>query len=92
MAAISIYWGDGTGDLLTATYTGTPGASSLTLSSPPNGAPVSRSATLTLANTVGSNSATLTVTQEAMSDALLLATYAGEYVLDGADSYVQVDN
>jgi hypothetical protein len=92
MASLSKAWGDGTGEALTATYGGAPGAGSLTLASPPNGAPVARAVTLALAGTVGGASATLSVTQAAMSGDLLLATETdGVYILDGS-SYIEVGN
>ena len=64
MATATVYWGDGTSDVITVTYSGAVGGSQLTVASAPNRTLASRSRNILLRNAAGVQLATLTVTQQ----------------------------
>jgi hypothetical protein len=64
MAAVNIYWGDGTSDVITVNYTGNVGSSQMTVASSPNVLLAARSKTITLKSAAGDLLASLTVTQQ----------------------------
>ncbi|MDR3133034.1 MAG: hypothetical protein LBU42_03300 [Prevotellaceae bacterium] len=64
MANATVYWGDGTSDAITVTYSGTVGDAMMMVDSEPNNTLAARSRTLRLRNSAGVQMATLTVTQQ----------------------------
>jgi hypothetical protein len=78
MATKQIYWGDGTSDKITLTYSGDTGSSQMTVASDPNMFLVERSKTVVLKSTAGATLGTLTVSQEQRSRAFS-AAYSSAY-------------
>ena len=74
MASKQIYWGDGTDDVFTLTFTGTAGESSMSVLSAPNLKAAARSKTVALKDGGGVQLASLTVVQEG-DDAIFLDGY-----------------
>ena len=69
MAAVNVYWGDGTSNKITVTYSGNVGSSQMTVASDPNNFITMRTKTITLKSAGGVTLGTLTVTQQPRSRA-----------------------
>jgi hypothetical protein len=78
MASKQIYWGDGTSDKITVTYSGNVGSSQMTVASDPNLFLTYRNKTIVLKSTAGATLGTLTVSQLPRSRAFS-AAYNGSY-------------
>jgi uncharacterized protein (DUF1786 family) len=65
----NIYWGDGTSDVITVTYTGQVGSSQLTVEASPNMTLFNRIKEIKLMSSSGIQIGTVTVTQEAQAGA-----------------------
>ena len=78
MTITTIYWGDGTSDVITVTFTGDVGSSQMAVASDPNRYPVQRQKVIKLKSTGGVQLGTLTVTQQAYSRSYTIE-YANEY-------------
>jgi len=62
MATMTLGWGDGTGEVITLTYTDLSGNQTVGVSSPPQKLVSSRTRTITFATTVGNNPKTQAIT------------------------------
>lgn len=78
MAVATIYWGDGTSDVITVTYTGSVGSSQMVVASSPNKSVNERSKTIKLKTAGGMLMGTLSVTQNSRSRAYK-AAYSPAY-------------
>jgi hypothetical protein len=78
MASKQIYWGDGTSDKITVTYSGNVGSSQMAVASDPNALLTYRTKTIVLKSTGGATLGTLTVSQLPRSRAFS-AAYNGSY-------------
>jgi hypothetical protein len=79
MASKQIYWGDGTSDKVTLTYSGNVGSSQMTVASDPNLFLIYRSKTITLKSSGGATLGYLTVTQMPRERAFS-AAYSSAYL------------
>ena len=66
MVTKQIYWGDGTSDQITLTFSGIPGESFVTVSSDPNISADARSKNLTVKTDDGATTVLLELTQESL--------------------------
>jgi hypothetical protein len=78
MASKQIYWGDGTSDKITVTYSGDVGSTQMTVAGDPNLFLTSRTKTIALKSTGGATLGALTVSQLPRSRAYS-AAYSSAY-------------
>jgi hypothetical protein len=79
MASKQVYWGDGSSDKITVTYSGDVGSGQMTVASDPNLFLTYRTKTIVLKSTGGATLGTLTVSQLPRSRAFS-AAYSSAYV------------
>jgi hypothetical protein len=73
MAAVNIYWGDGTSDKITCTFSGNVGSSQMAVASDPNKFLITRTKNITLKSSGGATLGILTVSQQPRSRAYSVA-------------------
>jgi hypothetical protein len=78
MATVNVYWGDGTSDKITCTFSGDVGSSQMTVASDPNKFLIYRMKNISLKSTGGALLGILTVTQMPRSRAFS-AAYSAAY-------------
>jgi hypothetical protein len=66
---VQIYWGDGTSDKITCTFSGNVGSSQMSVASDPNKFLTMRTKNIALKSTAGATLGTLTVSQQPRSRA-----------------------